>query len=80
MANEVSLDIKSKFVLHKDVEIEIKTDGKKLGTMLVSKGNLEWLPSGNHVNKRRISWTKFAEWMETDGRAVKIPQRPDKKD
>lgn len=72
LANEVSLEINSKFVLHKDVEVEIKTDGRKLGTMLVSKGNLEWLPSGNHVNKRRVTWARFAELMETEGKEVKV--------
>lgn len=41
MAHEVTLDISTKFVLHKDVRIEVKKDGKKLGTALVSKGNIE---------------------------------------
>lgn len=67
MANEVTLDISTKFVLHKDVQIEVKTDGKKLGTLLVSKGNIEWLPAGNSVNKRRLTWKKFAELMEQQG-------------
>jgi hypothetical protein len=79
MANEVTLDIKSKFVLHKDVEIDVKTDGRKLGTILISKGNLEWLPSGNHVNKLRMSWAKFAELMHANGRAVKVTPRTVKK-
>ncbi len=72
MAHEVTLDISTKFVLHKDVEIEVKKDGKKLGTVLVSKGNIEWVPSGNSVNKKRFSWTKFAEMMEEHGTDAKI--------
>lgn len=71
MGHEVTLDIATKFVLHKDVKIEVKTDNGKLGTLLVSKGNIEWLPSGNSVNKKRLSWTKFAELMESQGKAVK---------
>ena len=71
MANEVSLDINNKFVLHKDVQVEVKTDGKKLGTLLISKGNIEWLPAGNSVNKHRLSWLKFAELMETQGKPAK---------
>src|SRR5690606_12832696 len=43
MAHEVTLDIATKFVLHKDVEIDVKKDGRKLGTALVSKGNIEWV-------------------------------------
>lgn len=72
MAHDVTLDISTKFVLHKDVEIEVKKDGKKLGTALISKGNIEWVPSGNSVNKKRLSWTKFAELMEIHGKDVKI--------
>lgn len=76
MAHEVTLNMNSKFVLHKDVEVEIKTDGKKLGTVLISKGNIEWLPSGNSVNKCRLSWSRFAEVMQNEGRQVKIKAKP----
>lgn len=69
MANQVS-DIKNKFVLHKDVEVEIKTDGAKLGTLLISKGNVEWLPAGNFVNKHRLSWKKFAKLLVDQGKVV----------
>ena len=72
MAHQVILDISTKFVLHKDVEIEVKKDGRKLGTVLVSKGNIEWLPAGNHVNKKRLSWSKFAELMTAEGKDVRI--------
>lgn len=72
MANEVVLDIKTKLVLHKDVEVEIKTKGKKLGTLLISKGNVEWVPSGNSVNKHRLSWEDFAELLVNNGKVVKI--------
>lgn len=72
MAHEVCIDLNSKFVLHKDIEVSIKKDGKKLGTVLISKGNIEWLPSGNSVNKKRLAWTKFAEIMEEHGKSVKI--------
>ena len=75
MAHEVTLDIATKFVLHKDVKIEVKTDDGKLGTLLVSKGNVEWLPAGNFVNKKRLSWAKFAELMEAQGKAVKVKKK-----
>jgi hypothetical protein len=72
MAHEVSIDLNAKFVLHKDVEIEVKADGAKLGTILISKGNIEWLPVNNSVNKHRLTWSKFAEMMELHGRQVKV--------
>ncbi|MBB4125817.1 hypothetical protein GGR77_001088 [Xanthomonas translucens] len=72
MAHEVTLDISTKFLLHKDVTIEVKKDGKKLGTALISKGNIEWVPAGNSVNKKRLSWAKFADLMVSEGKDVKI--------
>lgn len=72
MAHEVTMDLSTKFVLHKDVELEIKKDGRKLGTALISKGNIEWVPTKNSVNKKRLSWAKFAELMESEGKDVKI--------
>ncbi|NWF34953.1 hypothetical protein HH110_18140 [Stenotrophomonas sp. SAM-B] len=72
MAHEVTMDLSTKFVLHKDVELEIKKDGRKLGTALISKGNIEWVPAKNSVNKKRLSWAKFAELMESEGKDVKI--------
>ncbi|MNE57647.1 hypothetical protein D3C80_1526260 [compost metagenome] len=63
MAHEVFLNLNEKIVLHKDVEVEVKADGAKLGTLLISKGNIEWLPVGNSVNKHRLTWRKFAELM-----------------
>lgn len=72
MAHEVRAKIDTKVVAHKDLEIVVRTDTGKLGTLLISKGNVEWLPKGNYVNKRRLSWSKFAEFMEEHGRPVKI--------
>lgn len=72
MAHEVSLDLNEKIVLHKDVEVEVKADGSKLGTLLISKGNIEWLPGGNSVNKQRLSWRKFAALMEGQGKPTKV--------
>ena len=73
MAHEVTVNISTKLVLHKDVTIDIKKDGSKLGTALISKGNIEWVPVGNSVNKKRLSWARFAELMVAEGKDVKIP-------
>ena len=76
MAHEVSAKLHTKVVAHKDMEIEVKTidDGKpsKLGTLLISKGNIEWLPKGNSVNKKRLSWVQFAALVEEHGKTVKV--------
>lgn len=72
MAHEVTMDISTKFVLHKDVTIDVKKDARKLGTALISKGNIEWVPAGNSVNNKRLSWAKFAELMVAEGKDVRI--------
>ncbi|HIE4004542.1 hypothetical protein [Stenotrophomonas maltophilia] len=66
------MDLATKFVLHKDVELAVRKDGKLLGTALISKGNIEWVPAGNSVNKKRLSWARFAELMQDQGKDVKI--------
>lgn len=72
MAHEVQAKINTTIVRHKDLEIVVKTtkDGK-VGTLLISKGNVEWLPKGNSVNRRRLSWWRFAALMEQEGRRIK---------
>ncbi|MDQ3685128.1 MAG: hypothetical protein M3430_05930 [Acidobacteriota bacterium] len=72
MAHEVSINLNTSIVLHKDVEIVVRTDEGKLGTLLVSKGNIEWLPANKSVNKRRLPWKAFAELMADQGRPVKV--------
>ncbi|MGI8655236.1 MAG: hypothetical protein ACR2LC_08470 [Pyrinomonadaceae bacterium] len=71
MAHEVRVKIDTAVVGNKDLEIIVKTDEGKLGKLLISRGNVEWLPKGNSVNKRRLSWAKFAEFMEEYGKPAK---------
>lgn len=72
MAHEVKVRIADQFVLHKDIAFEVKRDKRKLGTVLISKGNIEWLPAGNYVHKKRLPWSKFAELMDQNSRDVRI--------
>ena len=69
--HEVRARIDTKVVGHKDLEIVVKRDGEKLGTLLISKGNIEWLPRGKYVNKKRLSWEGFAALVQSEGRSVK---------
>lgn len=72
MAHEVSVNLHTKLVQSKDVVIEVKTSDGRLGKLLISKGNVEWLPSGNSVNKYRMSWSKFAKFMEENGKNIRV--------
>jgi len=71
MAHEVRVKINTAVVAHKDLEIVVKTGREKLGTLLISKGNVEWLPKGNWVNKRRLTWEKFSAFMDEYGKLAK---------
>lgn len=75
MAHEISINLSTKVVANKDVEVEVKTDEGKLGTLLISKGNVEWVPVGNKVNKHRLTWARLASLMENEGRLVKIQRK-----
>jgi hypothetical protein len=72
MAHEVRARIDTKVVASKDLEIVVRTSAGKLGTLLISKGNVEWLPKGNSINKKRLSWTKFAALLEAQGKTARI--------
>jgi hypothetical protein len=71
MAHEVRVKIDTGVVANKDLEIIVKTDSGKLGTLLISRGNVEWLPKGNSVNKTRLTWARFAEVMKENGKPAK---------
>jgi hypothetical protein len=70
MAHEIFFDINTKFVLKKDVTFEIKKDGKKLGELLISQGNLEWMPAKGKVRKHRIEWDALDSFMKENGTEV----------
>ncbi len=74
MAHEVSVKLFTKVVAHKDMEVEVKTIRNerqvKLGTLLISKGNIEWKPGGP-TNKKRLSWIEFSKLIKEHGKTVK---------
>jgi hypothetical protein len=73
MAHQVKLRLNTAEVeiAHKDVEIAIRDRGAKLGTLLISKGNIEWRPAKQSVKKHRFSWKRFAGLMEDRGKRVR---------
>lgn len=81
MAHKVSLKLLTNVVTSKDFEVVIKTiDNEKtttLGRLMISKGNIEWSPGGNSVNKKRFTWLKFADLM-MEGKTVRAKPRKKK--
>ena len=70
MSHTVKLNLDTNLV-SQDVSIEVNGKDGKLGKLLISKGNIEWLPSKNSVHKHRLSWTKFAALMQETGKSVR---------
>lgn len=79
MAHEISLELNTKVVLNKDIKFLIHKDNSVLGRLLISKGNIEWLPRNKRNKGQRLTWKKFAELMETEGKAVRVNNHAGKK-
>lgn len=67
MAHKIKLQQPEWTVQHKDVVIEVANGDGKLGELHISKGSVEWQPTKHHKNICRMSWTKFADFMEKYG-------------
>ena len=46
--------------------------GLKVSITSRPKGNIEWVPATNSVKKRRLSWERFAELMESQGNIARM--------
>ncbi len=71
MAHQLRLRLNTNLVAHKDLEIDVRQTSGKLGTLLISKGNIEWRPAWKSVKKHRFSRRKFAQLMENEGKQVR---------
>src|SRR5687768_864064 len=69
MAHKVSFNLPKRELGREDIEFVIEQDGKRFGTLLVSKGAVEWRPT-NKVYRRKLNWTRFDQAMRESGRKV----------
>lgn len=73
--HDVTIEIPKKSIQAKDIKFTVKSDGGMLYSLLVSKGNIEWIPANNSVRKRRLTWERFAQMMESEGRKARIKKK-----
>jgi hypothetical protein len=45
------------------LELEIYASRQKIGTLIIGRGSLYWY-GRNRTNRKRISWTHFADMMD----------------
>jgi hypothetical protein len=71
MANHsISMKQPEEVILGKDVRFSVRRNGRKLGELHVSKGNLEWVPAGSKLKTYRLRWVQVAALFEERGRLV----------
>ena len=75
MKHQVDVTFHKRIIEKKDLEVRVKSDVGKIGTLLISKGNIEWLPKGNSKNKRRLKWEDFAELMKREGKVGRVRKK-----
>jgi len=69
--HEITMSIPSHDVVNKDVTITVKSNDVRLGKIKVSKGSIDWWPKRNTTNFYTMSWERFQEVMEANGRQVR---------
>jgi hypothetical protein len=70
--HEISLEIPHGItVVNRDIEVDIRENGEVLGRIHISRGSIAWRP-GNGRQLRHVRWSKFADFMETEGRVRRI--------
>ncbi len=70
MAHEVLVTLPERKIGKADVNFTVKRDSYMLGTLLVSKGAIVWVPSG-HEFGRKMSWSAFNSVMQESGKRVR---------
>ena len=61
--HEIRMSLPRASVINSDVEIEVWSDGVKLGELHLSKGTIDWRPA-HTARETRLPWEKFARLME----------------
>lgn len=69
MAHTVTFSVPGRSLGREDIEFVVQRDGVRFGTLLVSKGAVEWRPT-NKVYRRRLGWERFDQLMRASGRRV----------
>jgi hypothetical protein len=47
----------------RSLEFAVKRGGKKLGTLFLGRGSVEWWPRSNKTNSFKRTWAAFADFM-----------------
>ena len=70
MANEVSVNLPWRKLGGADAEFKVKIDNAVIGTLKISKGDLEWVPRDAKYGYK-VKWADFGKLMEKNGSKAK---------
>lgn len=66
MEHNVKFTVPKRPLGNVDIEFDVKRDGKTLGTLKVSKGDVEWRPR-NFQYGFHLDWDELDSLMQTHG-------------
>ena len=69
MAHKVTFNVPTRELGREDIVFVVLKDERRFGTLLVSKGAVEWRPT-NKKYRRKISWDRFDQLMREIGNRV----------
>ncbi|HXA17451.1 MAG TPA: hypothetical protein VN380_10680 [Thermoanaerobaculia bacterium] len=69
-SHEVKFTIPQCSLGHADVEFEVSRNGSFFGTLKVSNGAIVWEPAHAKKYEYKVSWTKFDEFAQANGRSI----------
>lgn len=67
MAHRVIFSVPRSELGNSDLELSVRTDDGKFGTLKISKGALVWVPR-DHQYGYKVSWKKFDMFMTGEGK------------
>jgi hypothetical protein len=69
-AHEINVTFPAQTIKNKDMEVVITSDGRRFGRVRISKGSIDWVPANSDLT-RRLSWERFAQLMDENGRQIR---------
>jgi hypothetical protein len=66
--HDVSLQVEQEIpIMNKNVVFPVRRDGKAFGRLRVSKGGIDWMPSGAQKKHHHLTWDRAAELIREHG-------------
>lgn len=69
MAHDVRFALPIRRLGKADIEFNIRSNGRKIGTLRVSKGSVVWFRRDGHLG-HRLPWKQLGPLFESHGRKI----------